>query len=259
MAITGTGFDGTMDEAQFSVLMALAGARYTVGSTADFAATQVSGQRSVSISAGIAYAAGVTAISADAIVLDFAAPSAGQWNLGVLRRTWATNMREVVVVAGSTTSATTPTARPSLYPTINSTPGVVDDQPLWWFWVSAAATTVVMFDERTLRAALGDSGDIVPTLENNYDNMNLVCRGLNGYGSISGEFLRKDGGAFASSLLFNIPKRLRPKRRLRKSMEGLFGQESGQVLIESGGDVYVSSNAPRSASPGHFIDAIWPL
>ncbi|WP_104128241.1 hypothetical protein [Cryobacterium sp. Y57] len=134
MAITGSGFDGTMNEAQFAKLMQLAAVRYAVGSTADFAATQVSGVRSVSISAGDAYAPGVLTTSTAAEVIAFSAPAAGQWHLIVLRRTWATNVCELVAITGATTTSATPTAPPTAYPTINTTPGVVDDQPLWWAW-----------------------------------------------------------------------------------------------------------------------------
>ncbi|WP_104127999.1 hypothetical protein [Cryobacterium sp. Y57] len=150
MAITGSGFDGTMNEAQFAKLMNLAGVRSAVSSTADFAATQVTGIRSVSISAGDAYVPGVVATSTAAEVVAFSAPAAGQWHLIVLRRTWATNVCELVAVTGGATSSTTPSKPPTTYPAINSTPGVIDDQPLWWAWVNVTNTNVALYDLREM-------------------------------------------------------------------------------------------------------------
>ena len=152
MTITGYGFDGTLNEFQFAKLMNLAGLRYAVGSTGDFAAFQVSGVRSVSISEGDAYAPGVLATATTSQDILFAAPTAGQWHLIVLRRTWAgtSGVCELVAVAGATTSSTLPTVPPTSYPTINSTPGVVDDQPLYWAWVNVTNTTVTLFDLRRL-------------------------------------------------------------------------------------------------------------
>ncbi|TFD47565.1 hypothetical protein E3T46_17365 [Cryobacterium sp. Hh11] len=162
MAITGYGFDGTLDEAKLAKMMALAGVRYAVGSAADYMATQVAGVRSISISAGDAYAPFVMATAPTAEVVAFSAPTAGQWHLSVLRRTWAGTggTCELVAVAGATTTSTTPTAPPTAYPTINSTPGVVDDQPLWWAWVNATTTAVALFDAR---ATSNDGGAGITT------------------------------------------------------------------------------------------------
>ena len=196
MAITGSGFDGTMNEAAFAKLMQLAGARYVVGGMADFAATQVSGVRSISISAGNAYAPGVLVTSTAAEVMAFSAPTAGQWHLIVLRRTWSTNVCELVAVAGITTANTTPTAPPTLYPTINSTPGVIDDQPLWWAWVNVSTTEVTRFDVRNPL----DTGWITPTLNSGWTNTSLVYRRLNGVTYIQGRAATTGATATAFTL-----------------------------------------------------------
>ena len=150
MAITSSGFDGTMNEQQLSRLLLLAGVRHAVGSLTDFAATAVNGLRSVAFAAGEAYTAGVVTTSTASEVLALPVPSAGAWHLIVLRRTWATNTTQLVVIAGSTTSTTTPAAPPATFPTISKTHGVEDDQPLYWAWVSNSTSSVVLFDFRDL-------------------------------------------------------------------------------------------------------------
>lgn len=150
MAITSSGFDGTMNEQQLSRLLLLAGVRHAVGSLTDFAATAVNGLRSVAIAAGEAYTAGVVTTSTASEVLALPVPSAGAWHLIVLRRTWATNTTQLLTIAGGTTSTTTPTAPPATLPTMSKTHGVEDDQPLYWAWVSNSTSSVVLFDIRDL-------------------------------------------------------------------------------------------------------------
>lgn len=156
MAITGSGFDGTMTEYALARLLLLAGKRYGVGTSGDFAAVQVSGSRAITVAPGEAYAPGVIVTSTATETLSFSLPTAGAWNLVALRRTFATNVCELVVIAGATTTSTAPTARPSTLPTINSNPGVIDDQPLWWAWVNATTTAVTLFS-----ADQTDTGDVL--------------------------------------------------------------------------------------------------
>lgn len=150
MAITGSGFDGSVDETQFSKLMVLAGVRHAVLGSADYAATAVNGVRSVSISAGEAYGAGVLAVNDTAAVVALPTPSVAQWHLICLRRDWVLNTCSLVAIAGPTTTNVTPTTFPVAFPTMNTSAGIKDDQPLTWAWVNNTTTTVVLFSQRSL-------------------------------------------------------------------------------------------------------------
>ena len=233
MAITGSGFDGTMNEAQFAKLMHLAGARYAVGSTADFAATQVSGVRSISISAGDAYAPGVLVTSTAAEVMAFSAPTAGQSHLIVLRRTWSTNVCELVAIPGATTSTTTPTAPPTSYPTINSTPGVIDDQPLYWAWVNATTTAVTLFDVRNPR----DTGWIDIELGSGWSayaaSETPAYRKLGGVVYFRG---RASGPTGASATVSVIPAEFRPEMTIVGITEHSTSQAE-RYIVSAGGSV----------------------
>jgi hypothetical protein len=153
MALTGIGYDGTVDELGFAQLMGLAGHRHMVRDRASFAATQVTGQRQISLAPGQAYAPGVRVTNDAAIVVTFASPAAnaGQWHLVVLRRNWDSNTQtiETLTDATYTTTATSPLAPPSTYPSaMNTNPGTRDDQPLYWAWVNASNVTVLLVDLR---------------------------------------------------------------------------------------------------------------
>lgn len=150
MTITGSGFDGSVDEVQFARLMTLAGVRYSIATPNDYVATPVNGTRAVSFSAGNAYAAGVLAENNAAVTVPLLTPAAGQWSLLVLRRDWVANTCKLVAIDGATTSTVTPTAAPvgSTIKTVG--PGNVDDQPLYWAWVQNASTAVILYDIRDL-------------------------------------------------------------------------------------------------------------
>jgi hypothetical protein len=155
MALTSIGYDGTVDELGFAQLMMLAGNRYTVRDRAAFAATQVVGQRAVSLSAGMLYGTGVRTISDSAIRVDLPAPgaNAGAWHLIALRRNWETNTQSIVALTDATfnTSATTPLTFPTTYPSgyLNN-PGTSDDLPLYWAWVNSSNITVLLIDLRVV-------------------------------------------------------------------------------------------------------------
>lgn len=153
MAITGVGFDGSVDEVQFARLMSLAGVRYAVASPADLAATSVPGVRSVSIAAGTALGAGVHATSTSPVVLPLPTPTAGQWHVIALRRDWSANSCVLVSVPGETTSSAIPAGVPASLPAMQASAGTVDDQPLCWAWVNVTTTSVLLFDLRALTAS----------------------------------------------------------------------------------------------------------
>lgn len=150
MALVPFGFDGSLNEAQFSKLMALAGVQYSVGSPTEFRVTSVTAERAVSVAAGYAYAVGVAAEAGVAEKVILTTPSAGQWHLIVVRRDWLNNTATLVAVAGATTSSTTPTVKPTTLPTLEKTPGVRDDQVIAWVWVNATTTNTLIFDMRAL-------------------------------------------------------------------------------------------------------------
>lgn len=150
MAITTMGFDGTLNEEQFARLMTLVGVRYSVAGAGDFNVTAVEGNRAVSVAAGTAYAAGVAAVNSAPITVALPAPAGGAWHLIVLGRDWATNTAAVRSIPGETTSSVVPTAPPTVFPGLDSTAGVVDDQKLAWAWVNASNNNVLLFDLRDL-------------------------------------------------------------------------------------------------------------
>jgi len=150
MAITASGFDGSVNETQFAKMMTGAGVSRSVAGTADYAATAVTGARAVTVDPGSAYAFGVIAESDAATVLNMAAPTAGQWHLLVLKRDWTNNTIVLALIPGETTSESTPTFAPATLPALEGTPGVRDDQKLFWLWVNSATTGVKIIDVRDL-------------------------------------------------------------------------------------------------------------
>jgi hypothetical protein len=161
MALSSVGYDGTVDELGFAQLMNMAGARYAVNARTSFAATQVNGVRSVSLSAGQAYAPGVRTVSDSAVVVPLPAPTAGQWHLIVLRRNWETNTQSIEALTNATysTTAVRPNLPPTSYPIEMATsPGSRDDQPLWWAWVNNANVTVALVDLRSLPLGVPKTG-----------------------------------------------------------------------------------------------------
>lgn len=148
MAQTSWGFDGTITELQWSTMAGLLGNGYVAKGNGDCVVTAVPGARSVSVAAGSLYGDGVVTVLDAAETVAMTTPVNGQWYVIALRRTWATNTTALVAIAGATTTTTTPTAAPSSFPTLNSQPGVLTDQPIAWAWCNSANTTVVVFDIR---------------------------------------------------------------------------------------------------------------
>lgn len=150
MAWTNWGFDGTINEAQWSQMAGLLGNGYVAAGNGDCLVTAVGGARSVSVAAGTLYGDGVVSVNSAAETVAMTTPVNGQWYLICLKREWATNTATLRAVAGATTTTTTPTVAPSSFPTINTSPGVLTDQPIAWAWCNSANTTVVVFDLRLL-------------------------------------------------------------------------------------------------------------
>lgn len=148
MAWTNVGFDGTINEAQWSALAGLLGNGYVAAGNGDCLVTAVPGARSVSVAAGSLYGDGVLSTNSGAETVAMTTPVNGQWYVIALRRTWATNTAALVAIAGATTTTTTPTAPPTSFPTLNTNVGVLTDQPIAWAWCNSANTTVVVYDIR---------------------------------------------------------------------------------------------------------------
>ena len=149
MAWSNVGFDGTINELEWAKLSSNLGNSYVAATLSDCAVTAVSGARQVSVSAGTLYGDGINSTNSAPEVVSLTTPVNGQWYLIVLRRTWATNTSALVVVAGATTTTATPTTVPGSYPTINTNPGVVTDQPIAWAWCNSANLTVIVSDLRS--------------------------------------------------------------------------------------------------------------
>lgn len=148
MAWTNVGFDGTINEAQWSQMAGLLGNDYVAAGNGDCLVTAVGGARSVSVAAGSLYGDGIVSTNSGAETVAMTTPVNGQWYVIALRRTWATNTAALVAIAGATTTTTTPTAPPTSFPTLNTNKGVLTDQPIAWAWCNSANTTVVVYDIR---------------------------------------------------------------------------------------------------------------
>lgn len=148
MAWSSVGFDGTINEAQWSALAGLLGNGYVAAGNGDCLVTAVAGARSVSVAAGSLYGDGVLSTNSAPETVAMTTPVNGQWYVIALRRTWATNTAALVAIAGATTTTTTPTAPPTSFPTLNTNTGVLTDQPIAWAWCNSANTTVVVYDIR---------------------------------------------------------------------------------------------------------------
>lgn len=143
MALTSYGYNGTVDEAQWGSMADLAGCDSVVGSDADFGVTAVAGaDRKISVSAGRSMAHGVLVVSDAPMQLQAGIVSSGKrWDTVVLRRNWqgAGGTTTLVLVPG-TDSAT-------IAPGLNSTPGLIDDDPLWLVQFTAGVSQPTGFSD----------------------------------------------------------------------------------------------------------------
>lgn len=149
MALSSVGFNGTVNDIQWASLAPGLGQTYTVDAYGHLKATAVAGVRNVTISAGSATGRGVkTTLSADETVA-LPIPAAGQWHLLVLRRVTATKATTLVAIPHTTTVDGSQYDYPGSYPAaMHSTPGVDDDQPLWWAFVGLGNTDIKLVDLR---------------------------------------------------------------------------------------------------------------
>lgn len=154
MTITAGGFAGSLDETQWAQLASLIGTEYSINGTNDCRVTARTGVREVAVANGRAYGHGVLAEVDSQAPIALPAPAAGQWHLIVIRRNWTAHTVTIVAVPGGTSTNATPASAPASYPALNSTPGVLADQPLAWAWVNSTSTTVTVFDVRASRIDL---------------------------------------------------------------------------------------------------------
>lgn len=127
MAFITAGYDGTVDEVQFSEILH----RYSVVGAEDFKATTQAGDRIVAISDGTALGPGTRDVATAIPNIQFAAASGTRWDLVVLRRDWQPpgGSSSIVIVQGGAAKG---------YPVVgtaatnwNRRPGIIDDQPLY--------------------------------------------------------------------------------------------------------------------------------
>ncbi|TFD54212.1 hypothetical protein E3T43_12810 [Cryobacterium sp. Hh7] len=159
MALTNSGFDGTVTELAWANMSALTDVD-AVESSAAWALTQGTGRQvSTAAQSGYAFAKGVLSEGIEPILTSLATPVNGQWFLMARHLDWSVspaNAVTIVAIAHSTTTTTVPTAPPSTYPTLDNSPGVVYDQKLGWAWVRSTDTTVTLFDLRILPPSATD-------------------------------------------------------------------------------------------------------
>lgn len=123
MAISSTGYPGTVDSVEAAVRDRFTGTPYGIDGKDDFAVSVLSAvDRTLTVAPGTAFGRHIVDVS-DSTEQVGPLPSTEGWHLIVLRRTWgATNASTLTYEAGTTTRAI-PAGR-------NTDPGVIDDQML---------------------------------------------------------------------------------------------------------------------------------
>lgn len=126
MAITSTGYDGSIDETQWARLLPQAGSsHYGVTEADDWKVTpHPTTDRAVNIAVGSGWGHGVLDTSdAVATLAGATVPTGSRWDLIVARRDWSGT-------GGTTTFAIITGSVNKELPARNTTPGTLDDQPL---------------------------------------------------------------------------------------------------------------------------------
>lgn len=136
MAITSIGYDGSVNEAQWAKLLPLAGsAHYGVAGAGDWkVTTHATLDRGVRVAAGSGWGHGVLDTSDATTSLSGATVGSGsRWDLIVARRNWSGTggTTTFVLIGGSSSKA---------LPARNTSPGVLDDQPLALVQFTAGST-----------------------------------------------------------------------------------------------------------------------
>lgn len=165
MAITSIGYDGTVDEADWTKLMGdAARSTYGVGGGTDWRVTaHPTLARGVSVATGSGWGWGVYDTNSATVSLAGATISSGtRWDMVVARRDWSGT-------GGSTTFAMITGTSSQTLPNRNKTPGDVDDQPiaLVQFTAGQSAPTAIL----DLRVWSGTGGGLVGN--------ELLCRDYN--------------------------------------------------------------------------------
>lgn len=150
---TSIGYDGSVDETQWAKLIPQAGGRlYSVADETSWRATVTPNvDREITLSTGIGSAHGITDITDAPVTLPiFDTQASGtRYDLVVARRTWSSNTTSFAIVKGG--------SQPAL-PTRNTTPGTVDDQPLWLVPVVANGAGGALGTPIDVRVWQGDGG-----------------------------------------------------------------------------------------------------
>jgi len=146
--ITSTGFDGTVDYAEWATLTSHMGAQYGVVGKDSFAVAVGVGDRVLSVQPGTAAGQGILDES-DAVESLTGAPvaSGNRWDLVALRRVWGSSTSTLVLIQGGSSVSV---------PTRSTNPGVQDDQPLALVRFSAGQTAAQEIID--LRVWNGDGG-----------------------------------------------------------------------------------------------------
>lgn len=153
MAITSVGYDGIVNEIQWSEMIKKVGAAdYGVVGIDDFKVTGVAGvDRTVSIAAGKAWGHGVYDTSTSAVTVQLNTVSSGfRWDLIAIRRNWTGTGGATTVVKVTGTSA-------QIIPAGRAVgPGVTDEQPLALVQVTAGQSAPTAYID--LRVWAGNGG-----------------------------------------------------------------------------------------------------
>ena len=148
MAITSTGYERAITYAELGMLLAHAGAAYSVFGADSFAVWGGAGTREVLVQPGRVFGYGILDESDAVVSLTGSAVSSGdRWDLVALRRDW---------VAGTSTVVLIPGGGSQTLPARNTTPGVLDDQPIALVRFSAGQASVM--DVVDLRVWHGPGG-----------------------------------------------------------------------------------------------------
>jgi hypothetical protein len=146
------GYEGTVDEPEWSDLLSNAGGRqYGVsGAAAWKVTTGVGGDRQIQIAPGRGFGFGVHDRTTDVATLTLPPSTSGTvWHLIAAHRDWAANESTFTSITGSATKQ---------IPLRDTTPGTVDDQPLALVPVVAGQSTIVDANIIDLRVWGGDGG-----------------------------------------------------------------------------------------------------
>lgn len=143
MAITLWGVQGTVNEVQWAKLAAGLSQKYTLVTGNPI----TSSGRTLTITPRLSVGCGVAVDNSTNESVVTPVPTTGQWFLLCLRRVWGVSRgASYVLINGPTTADAVQTATPATLPgTRNSTPGVMDDEPVAWVHARSSTTTLNIF------------------------------------------------------------------------------------------------------------------